>query len=44
MFVSSITGFVTEILEGGKTKDLVPDGFNWPLGLAIGAGRRAHGG
>ena len=36
MFVSNISGYVTEILEGGKTKDLVPDGFNWPLGLAMG--------
>jgi sugar lactone lactonase YvrE len=35
MFVSNISGYVTEILEGGKTKDLVPDGFNWPLGLAV---------
>jgi hypothetical protein len=35
MFVSNISGYITEILEGGKTKDLVPDGFNWPLGLAV---------
>jgi sugar lactone lactonase YvrE len=35
LFVSNISGYVTEILEGGKTKDLVPDGFNWPLGLAM---------
>src|SRR6266403_334194 len=35
LFVSNISGYVTEILEGGKTKDLVPDGFNWPLGLAV---------
>ena len=35
LFVSNISGYVTEILEGGKTKDLVPDGFNWPLGLAL---------
>ncbi len=35
MFVSNISGYVTEILEGGKTRDLVPDGFNWPLGLAV---------
>jgi sugar lactone lactonase YvrE len=34
-FVSNIAGYVTEILDGGKTKDLVPDGFNWPLGLAV---------
>lgn len=36
-FVSNISGYVTEILDGGKTKDLVPDGFNWPLGLAVDA-------
>lgn len=36
MFVSNISGYVTEILEGGKTRDLVPDGFSWPLGLALG--------
>jgi sugar lactone lactonase YvrE len=35
MFVSNISGYVVEILEGGKTRDLVPDGFNWPLGLAV---------
>ena len=35
LFVSNISGYVTEILAGGKTKDLVPDGFNWPLGLAV---------
>lgn len=37
MFVSNISGYVTEILAGGKTKDLVPDGLNFPLGLAMGA-------
>jgi sugar lactone lactonase YvrE len=36
-FVSNISGYVTEILDGGKTKDLIPDGFNWPLGLAMDA-------
>jgi len=36
LFVSNISGYVTEILQGGKTRDLVPDGFNWPLGLAMG--------
>ncbi|MDB5970370.1 MAG: gluconolaconase [Hydrocarboniphaga sp.] len=34
-FVSNISGYIVEILDGGKTRDLVPDGFNWPLGLAI---------
>jgi sugar lactone lactonase YvrE len=35
LFVSHISGYVTEILEGGKTRDLVPAGFNFPLGLAM---------
>jgi sugar lactone lactonase YvrE len=35
LFVSNISGYVTEILGDGKTKDLVPDGLSWPLGLAI---------
>jgi sugar lactone lactonase YvrE len=34
-FVSNISGYVVEILQGGKTRELVPDGFNWPLGLGI---------
>jgi sugar lactone lactonase YvrE len=34
-FVSNISGYVVEILEGGRTRDLVPDGFNWPLGLGV---------
>ncbi len=37
MFVSNISGYVTEILKDGGTRDLVPDGLNWPLGLAMGA-------
>jgi sugar lactone lactonase YvrE len=36
LFVSNMTGYITEILADGKTRDLVPDGFNWPLGLAMG--------
>lgn len=35
MFVSHIAGAVTEILPDGATRDLVPAGFNWPLGLAV---------
>jgi sugar lactone lactonase YvrE len=34
LFVSSISGQVNEILPGGKLRSLVPDGFNFPLGLA----------
>jgi sugar lactone lactonase YvrE len=36
LFVSNITGYVTEILKDGKTRDLVPDGLTWPLGMAMG--------
>jgi sugar lactone lactonase YvrE len=36
LFVSNINGSVTEILDGQQTKDVVSQGFNWPLGLAIG--------
>lgn len=37
LFVSSISGQVNEVLGEGKIRSLVPDGFNWPLGLAMGA-------
>jgi sugar lactone lactonase YvrE len=37
IFVSSISGQINEILPGGVTRSVVPDGFNWPLGLAMGA-------
>jgi sugar lactone lactonase YvrE len=36
LFVSSISGQVNEILPGGEVRSVVPDGFNWPLGLAMG--------
>ncbi len=36
LFVSSISGQVNEILAGGELRSLVPDGFNWPLDLAMG--------
>ncbi|CAN7619531.1 hypothetical protein LJR225_004729 [Phenylobacterium sp. LjRoot225] len=36
IFVSSISGQVNEILEGGKLRSVIPDGFNWPLGLTVG--------
>jgi sugar lactone lactonase YvrE len=35
IFVSSISGQINEILGGGKYRSVVPDGFNWPLGLAM---------
>ena len=36
LFVSSISGQINEILADGKFRSLVPDGFNWPLDLAMG--------
>jgi len=36
LFVSSISGQINEIIAPGETRSLVPDGFNWPLGLAVG--------
>jgi sugar lactone lactonase YvrE len=36
LFVSSISGQINEILRDGEIRSLVPDGFNWPLGLAMG--------
>jgi sugar lactone lactonase YvrE len=36
LFVSSISGQVNEILGDGTLRSLVPDGLNWPLGLAMG--------
>lgn len=37
LFVSSISGQVNEVLADGQVRSLVPDGLNWPLGLALGA-------
>lgn len=37
LFVSSISGQINEILRDGTIRALVPDGLNWPLGLALGA-------
>jgi sugar lactone lactonase YvrE len=37
LFVSSISGQVNEILADGQVRSLVPDGLNWPLGLALGS-------
>jgi sugar lactone lactonase YvrE len=34
LFVSSISGQINEILPGGTVQGLVPDGLQWPLGLA----------
>lgn len=35
LFVSSISGQVNEILTNGEVRSVVPDGLNWPLGLAM---------
>lgn len=37
LFVSSISGQINEVLPGGNTRSLVPDGLQWPMGLAVGA-------
>ena len=37
LFVSSISGQINEVLGDGKVRSVVPDGFNWPLGLAMGS-------
>ncbi len=37
LFVSSISGQINEVLAGGQLRSLVPDGLNWPLGLAMSA-------
>jgi sugar lactone lactonase YvrE len=37
LFVSSISGQINEILGDGRIRSLVPDGLNWPLGLAMDA-------
>ncbi|MBU6206074.1 MAG: SMP-30/gluconolactonase/LRE family protein [Alphaproteobacteria bacterium] len=35
IFISSINGSITEILEPGKVRPLVERGLQWPLGLAV---------
>ncbi len=37
LFVSNFTGEITEILDGGATRTVLPGGLNWPLDLAVGA-------
>lgn len=34
IFVSSISGQINEVLGGGKTRALVHDGLQWPMGIA----------
>ena len=37
LFVSNFTGAITEIVRPGETRELLPGGLNWPLGLAMDA-------
>jgi sugar lactone lactonase YvrE len=36
LFVSGFTGQITEILGGGRTRAVLPDGLTWPLDLTVG--------
>jgi sugar lactone lactonase YvrE len=35
LFVSSLTGQITEVLGGGGSRALLPGGLNWPLDLTV---------
>jgi sugar lactone lactonase YvrE len=37
IFVSSIPGEITELLGGGKIREVVPRALQWPLGLSVDA-------
>lgn len=37
LFVSNFSGEITEILDGGDTRSVLPGGFNWPLDLTVDA-------
>ena len=37
LFVSNFSGEITEILGAGKTRSVLPGGFNWPLDLTVGS-------
>jgi sugar lactone lactonase YvrE len=37
LFVSSISGQVNEVLPSGELRPLVPNGLQWPMGLALDA-------
>ncbi|ROO85229.1 sugar lactone lactonase YvrE [Actinocorallia herbida] len=36
LFVSGFTGHITEVLGGGKTREVLPGGLTWPLDLTVG--------
>ena len=42
LFVSNISGEITEILGGGETRTVLPGGLNWPLDLAVGDDGRLY--
>ncbi|CAN5695433.1 SMP-30/gluconolactonase/LRE family protein [soil metagenome] len=42
LFVSNFTGEITEILEDGSTRALLPGGLNWPMDLVAGAGGEVY--
>ncbi len=35
LFVSNFTGEITEVLDGGDTRTVLPGALNWPLDLAV---------
>jgi sugar lactone lactonase YvrE len=42
LFVSNFTGAITEILDGGETRTVLPGALNWPLDLAVGDDGRVY--
>ena len=42
LLVSNFDGSITEILDGGETRSLLPGGLNWPLDLAVGEDGRLY--
>ena len=42
LFVSNISGEITEILGGGDTRAVLPVGLNWPLDIAVGDDGRLY--
>jgi sugar lactone lactonase YvrE len=42
LFVSSLTGTITEILGGGQSRTVLPGGLNWPLDLTVDAGGQLY--
>jgi sugar lactone lactonase YvrE len=42
LFVSNISGEITEILRNGETRSVLPVGLNWPLDLEVGADGRLY--